>query len=762
VFARLARFLIRHRRPVLVAAGVFFVVSGALGGTVADHLSRGGFDDPRAESVTARRRLEKEFGAGLPAYVLVVTPSAGTVDDPAVADRARRLTGDLGAEPGVADAVSWWTTGAPDLRGKGNRALVVAFLTGSDDQLVRTAARLNDRYLIADDPVLTTRSAGWATMFDEVGQRVEKDLKISEAISLPIVLVLLVVIFGGLVAAGVPLGMGLLAIVGTFLVLRTLAALTEVAVYSLSIATALGLGLAIDYGLLLLSRYREEFNAGRPHEDAIVAAVTTAGRTIVFSGLTVAVSISALLVFPVAFLRSFAYAGYGVLAVAVAGALLVMPAALAALGAERVAGGRRQRRADGPGFWYRAARRVMGRAVPVTVAIVALLLVLGLPMLDATFGLTDHRMLPEGARTRQTEELIDAEFAADPGAVIPVVARTTEAGNGGGAAGRQGGDGRAAIDAYATTLSGLAGVARVEAATGTYAGGRRIAEPGPANARFTAGDATWLAVTASVEPVSTDGERLVKTIRATPSALADIGVTGPAAALVDTKHSIGGRLPLALAWMVLATFALLFLSLGSVLVSAKAVVLNFLSLTATFGAIVWIFQQGHLAGLLGFTATGTTELNSVLLLFCIAFGLSMDYEVFLLSRIMEEHHRGADNTEAVARGLDRTGPVITAAAFLMAIVFGALLVSGLTFLKQYALGLTIAVLLDAFVIRATLVPAVMQLAGDANWWAPRPLRRLHTAVGLSEVGALSVPAPPGGLSGVGVRNSEVAARTGAP
>jgi RND superfamily putative drug exporter len=375
----------------------------------------------------------------------------------------------------------------------------------------------------------------------------------------------------------------------------------------------------------------------------------------------------------------------------------------------------------------------MARAVPVTVAIVSVLLVVGLPVLDATFGLTDHRMLPEGARTRQTEELIDAEFTANAGAVIPVVART-------------GGAGRAGIDAYATALSGLAGVARVDAATGAYAAGRRIAEPTPASARFSAGAATWLAVTASVEPVSADGERLVKTIRATPSALADIGVTGPAAALVDTKHSIGHRLPWALGWMALATFALLFLSLGSVLVSAKAVVLNFLSLTATFGAVVWIFQQGHLAGLLHFTATGTTELNSVLLLFCIAFGLSMDYEVFLLSRIMEEHHRGADNTEAVARGLDRTGPVVTAAAFLMAIVFGALLISGLTFLKQYALGLTIAVLVDAFVIRATLVPAVMQLAGNANWWAPGPLRRLHTAVGLGEVGGdLSGPGPAGGL-----------------
>ncbi|MGH9037335.1 MAG: MMPL family transporter, partial [Acidimicrobiia bacterium] len=696
-------------------------------GTVADSLSRGGFDDPDAESTIARQRLEREFGAGLPGYILVVTATGGTVDDPAVVTRATRLTADLGREPGVAGAASYWTTGDPGLRSdSGDHALVVVYLTGSDDDLVRTAAALNDRYLIGDDPVLSTRAGGWAAVFDEVGHRVEKDLQLSEAIGLPIVLALLVVIFGGLVAAGLPLGLGLLAIVGTFLVLRILSEVTDVAVYSLSVATALGLGLAIDYGLLLLSRYRQEFHAGRAHEEAIVAAMATAGRTVLFSALTVAVSLSALLFFPLAFLHSFAFAGYGVLAVAVAGALLVTPAALGALGPKRVAG-RARRHPDGTGFWYRAAHRVMNRAVLVTVGIVAVLLFLGLPLLGATFGLADHRVLPENGRTRAVEELIDAEFSADAGAVIPVVAHTP-----GGVDAV-----RADVDGYAATLSVLDGVARVDAVTGTYAGGRRVGEPGPASRSFASADggSTWLAVTAGVEPVSPAGEDLVAAIRATPSPLADIGVTGPAAALVDTKDSIGELLPVVLAWMALATFVLLVRSLGSVLVAAKAVVLNFLSLTATFGIIVWVFQDGHLSGLLGFTPTGSLELNSLVLLFCIAFGLSMDYEVFLLSRIMEEHNGGAGNDEAVARGLDHTGRVVTAAAFLMAIVFAALLSSGLTFLKQYGLGLTIAVLLDAFVIRATLVPAVMKLAGNANWWAPRRLRRLHDAVGLGRVHA---------------------------
>ena len=742
MFIRLARFLIRRRRTVLGTAGVFFVVAAVFGGNVADQLGRGGFDDPDAESTLARERLERDFGAGLPAYVLVVSPAGGGVDDPKVRAKATELTRDLAGEPGVAEAISYWTTGDPSLRSAGgDKGMVVAFLTGSDDELIRTVDELNPRYRIEEDPVLTTQAGGWAAMFNEIGHEVEGDLLLAEAIALPIVLILLVVIFGGLVAAGVPLAIGVITILGTFLMLRVLHELTDVAVYALSITTALGLGLAIDYGLLLLSRYREEFHAGRSHEDAIVVSLATAGRTILVSGLTVAVSLSALLLFEPSFLRSFGYAGYGVLAVALAGALVVMPAALAALGPKRVAGRRRGRhepKVKPPGFWYHAARWVMRRAAPVTAVVVAGLVVLGLPLLDATFGLVDHRVMPGGAHARQAEELIASEFNVDAGAVIPVVARTT-------------GDARAtreAVDDYALALARLDGVARVDALSGTYMGERAVGsrsrvgpsrlESGPAAQRFAAGEATWLAVTPSVEPVSAEAEQLVKAIRATPSGLADVAVTGPSAALVDTKESIGGRLPLALGWMALATFALLFLSLGSVLVAAKAVVLNFLSLTATFGVIVWIFQDGHLAGLLDFTPTGTLELNSLLLLFCIAFGLSMDYEVFLLSRIMEEHQRGADNTEAVARGLDRTGPVVTAAAFLMAIVFLAMVSSGLTFIKQYGLGLTFAVLLDAFVIRATLVPAVMRLAGNANWWAPAPLRRLHAAVSLAE----TAPADP--------------------
>ena len=416
-------------------------------------------------------------------------------------------------------------------------------------------------------------------MFNDIGHQVEKDLQLSEAISLPIVLTLLVMIFGGVVAAGVPLGMGLLAIVGTFLVLRTLSELTEVAVYSLSVATALGLGLAIDYGLLLLSRYREEFHAGRGHEDAIVAAVATAGRTIVFSGLTVAVSHHALLLFPVAFLRSFAFAGYGVLAVAVAGALLVMPAALAALGSKRVAAGRRQRRQtagagtggadEAPGFWYRAAKRVMGRAVPVTVVIVAVLLVLGLPhprrQLRPARPPLPARGTPPPARPRSSSTPSSRRRRRRH----PVVASTHRRR-------RRPAAGHRPLRHHAFRALRRGPGRRRHRHLRRRPAPRR-ARPGRRPLRSPAGDATWLAVTAAVEPLSRRRRALVKAIRATPSPLAEVGVTGPGASLVDTKASIGRRLPYALAWMGLATFVLLFLSLGSVLVSAKAVILNFLA-----------------------------------------------------------------------------------------------------------------------------------------------------------------------------------------
>jgi RND superfamily putative drug exporter len=574
---------------------------------------------------------------------------------------------------------------------------------------------------------------GRAEVFHQVGDQVEKDLQKAESIAVPITLVLLVLVFGSVVAAGLPLAVGGLAIVGTFLVLRVLASLTQVSIFSLNLTTAMGLGLAIDYSLFIVSRYREEMRAGLEPHDAVVRSVQTAGRTVGFSAMTVAVSLAALMIFPLAFLRSFAYAGIAVVGLAAVGALVALPALLAVLGRrvdKWVLWGRTPKPV-GQGFWHRLATVVMRRPLPIAVAIVALLLVLGAPFLQVNFGLPDDRVLPTSATSREVQDQIRTKFRSEEVSPVTVVATNVAA--------TPGRDGE--IAGYAARISRLHGVGRVDTLTGSYVDGRRVAPPNAASRRFIATSATWMSVVPNVEPLSDAGERLVKAIRAAPSPF-HILVGGSSAELVDSKSSLFGRVPLAGALIGLVTFVVIFLLTGSILVPAKAVILNLLSLTATFGAMVWVFQKGHFSGLLNFTPTGLIDTTTPITMFCIAFGLSMDYEVFLLSRIKEEHDRTGDNRASVAIGLERTGRIVTAAAALLAVVFIAFATSQITFIKLLGVGLALAVLMDATLIRGTLVPAFMRLAGRANWWAPRPLRRLHERIGIREASSEPASAPP--------------------
>jgi putative drug exporter of the RND superfamily len=588
---------------------------------------------------------------------------------------------------------------------------------------------------------------GQAQVFREVGEQVEADLVRAEAIAIPVTLLLLVVVFTSAVAGMLPLAVGGFAIVGTLLLLRLLGDLTDVSIYALNLTTALGLGLAIDYSLFIVSRYREELRGGREPSDALLVTMVTAGRTVLFSAATVAVSMLALLVFPLYFLRSFGYAGIAVVALAAVGALVVLPALLAVLGRRvdrlRLPIGRRPRRsgepregavdasagAAGGGFWHRVATGVMRRPLPVAVVVVALLLLLGSPFLGVRFGLPDDRVLPAGAEGRQVADALRAGFAADESSALSLVATGTSDPT----------TRLPEIDRYAAALSRLDGVSRVDALSGSYADGRRLqgplagaADEVPAAAgRFAAADGTWLSVVPSVEPSSRAAEDLVAEVRALPDPLG-VQVTGPAAQLVDTRASLGAHLPAAAAVIAVVTFLLLFLFTGSVVIPLKALVLNLLSLTAVYGAMVFVFQDGHFADVLGFTATGTIDTSMPVLMFCIAFGLSMDYEVFLLSRIKEAHDRTGDTVAAVAVGLERSGRIVTAAAILLAIVFAAFATSRVSFLQLFGVGAALAVIVDATLIRALLVPAFMRLAGQANWWAPGPLRRLHRRVGLRE------------------------------
>jgi len=724
MFGSLASFLVRRRVVVLVVAVVGLALSGIIGGGVAENLSGGGFEDPASESVRAAEVLETEFGQADPNVVLLVTAEEG-VDDPAATDAGLALTQELGGEEGIQFSTSYWTLQAPPLASTDQtQALVLARLDDdvTEEEFDQRLGAIADEYNGSRGP-LKVALGGQAETFAQLGGTIEEDLVRAEAISIPITLVLLLFVFGSVVAALLPLAVGVLAILGTFLILQLLTGVTDVSIFALNLTTALGLGLAIDYSLFIVSRFREELALGKAVPDAVVRTVQTAGKTVAFSAGTVAISLAALLVFPMYFLRSFAYAGIGVVFVAAIGAVVVLPALLAVLGprVDKFRILRRRSAAEGTGRWHRLAMAVMRRPISIATAVTAVLLFLGAPFLGVEFGLPDDRVLPRDNPARAVAEQIRQKFTGDEASAVSIVA--AGAGDASGMTEE--------ISAYATELSTVEGVSRVDALTGSYVAGRQVADPNPTSGRFAGTEGTWLSAVPSVEPNSLEGEGLVRDIRAAQAPF-EVLVGGQSAGLLDSKSAIFGRLPLAVGLIAVVTFSLLFLMFGSLLVPAKALVLNILSLTAVFGAMVWVFQDGNLSGVLDFTSIGVLDTTTPILMFCIAFGLSMDYEVFLLSRIKEEHDRTGDNVGAVAMGLEKTGRIVTAAAALLAVVFLAFATSGVTFIKLFGLGLALAVILDATVVRATLVPALMRLAGEANWWAPRPLRRLYDRVGLSE------------------------------
>ena len=726
--------VVRYRVAVVAAALVGAAVAGWFGGDVASWLRSGGFEDPDAESARAASVLAEEFGAGNPDVVLLLTADGGSVDDPAAAADGVALAERVRATEGVGEVVTYWELGSPTpLRSTdGTQALAFVRLEGDEAERLELAGDLRHD-LAGPSGSLTVAVGGESAVFSEVNEVIEEDLVLAETIAFPITLVLLVLVFGSVVSALLPLAIGGIAIVGTFATLEVIARLTDVSIFALNFTTAMGLGLAIDYSLLIVSRYREELADGHEPFVAVRRTLRSAGRTVAFSAATVAASLVALLVFQQYFLRSFAYAGIAVVALAALGATVVLPAVLALLGhnVNRWTVRRTRHVAADDGVWGRIATTVMRRPIPIATAALVLLVALGAPFLGVRFGFPDDRVLPTSTQTRQVGDALRDGFASAESQPTTVVATGVDATRD-----------AAAIDGYAVALSGVEGVARVDAATGSYVSGIRVVPPSPSNQRFVAADATYLSVIPSVEPVSPAGEALVADIRALDAPFEGVLVGGPSAELVDGVGGLLDRLPWGLALIALITFVVLFLSFGSIVVPLKAIVLNLLSLSATFGALVWVFQDGHLSGLLGFTATGTISIAMPVLMFIVAFGLSMDYEVFLLSRVKEEYDRTGDDIRSVANGLQRTGRIVTAAAVLIAVVFAAFATGRVSFMKMFGIGMTLAVLVDAFIVRATLVPAFMRLAGRANWWAPAPLRRFHDRFGFSEHVDLDDEVPP--------------------
>ncbi|MBQ0850980.1 MMPL family transporter [Streptomyces sp. BH-SS-21] len=742
MFASLARLARRRSRLVLYLSGVLFVVAGALGGSVLQELSAGGFVDDSTESAHTAKAMDDRFGAGAPDLVLLVSDERG-VDSPAVAAAGARLTARVAREPGVEQAVSYWSLGkAEPLRGKdGQQALVMARISGDEDQVQDTFERLENRYRHTSRG-LDVRVGGHALADKEMSETTEKDLLKIEAVTFPVLLVVMLFVFRSVVAALVPLLVSGLTILSVLLVIRVLTLFTEVSALASNVATGLGLGLAIDYSLILIKRYREERDRGAGTDQALTLMLRTAGRTVLFSSVTVTLALAALLVFPFYYLRSFAYAGIPTALLAAVVSLTFLPALLkvldhriekgrlpgrrsakAAKAAARSNGGRAAgERAAEEGFWHRLAMGVMRFPLPVAGAVVALLLLLGAPFLGLRLSLPDERVLPADSQARQVGGVLRDNFRAQETQALNVVLSDTP------------GPGARRVAPYAERLSGLDGVARVDSEAGTFAGGRLVQEPSVHSARFGAEDSTYLSVVPRDQSMSEQGRELVEHLRGLPAPYA-VQVGGPAAELTDSIDSMNARLPAALAVIAVSSFVVLFLFTGSLLLPLKALVLNCLSLSATLGVLVWGFQEGHLQGVVGdFVVTDSITWTVPLLLFCLAFGLSMDYEVFLLSRIKEEYDRTGDNTASVARGLERTGSMITAAAVLISIVFLGFLISGIVYLKAIGLGLALAVLMDATLVRGLLVPAFMRLVGKGNWWAPKPLRALHARAGLRERG----------------------------
>jgi RND superfamily putative drug exporter len=728
VLERLTRLVISAPRRVLAAAALIAIAAAVFGIPVANSLPSGGFAEPSAESTKAAETLSDTFHRSNLQLVLVLT-APDHADVESIRRTAADLQHQLSQSPFVTDVLSAWTSPpaiASALISKDHRAgLIVAGIAGGDNDGQKHTAALTDK-LVHDRDGVSVKAGGMAAVYVQGNKQIEHDVLVMEAIAIPLSFLVLVWIFGGLFASMLPLLVGVIAIIGTLATLRLITFVTDVSIFALNLTVAMALALAIDYTLLIISRYREELSADTDRDSAMVRTMRTAGRTVLFSACTVALSLLTLLLFPMYFVRSFAYAGVAVVVMASLAAIVIAPAAIVLLG-ERIdsldvrrlirclVG--RQDPSPKPvieTFWYRNTQAVMRCAIPIGVAVVALLLALGAPFLDLKLGFPDDRILPTSAPARQVGDQLRNDFPFDAATAVTVVLR-------GGP-----GFGPSAIDNYAARLSRVQDVGSVSTPEGAYVNGALV---GPAVAATGIhGKIAFLTVSSSAAPLSVDSERQLDALHAigAPQGM-DVEFGGSAQMNRDTVHSTLRRTPWVLGSIAAVTLVLMFLVTGSVLLPIKAVVLNVLSLTATFGALVWVFQQGHLSGF-GTTVTGTIAEHLPVLLFCLAFGLSMDYEVFLISRIgefwRESDQTRTANAHAVALGLARTGRVITAAAMLMAISFAALIASKVAFIRIFGLGLMLAVLIDATLVRVLLVPSFMRILGRANWWAPRPLARL--------------------------------------
>lgn len=697
MFMRLGSFIVGHRKSVLITYIIAILVAGGIGSLSFSKLDSGGYSDLNSESAKAASYITDTFKVQDPVALLVIDAGSRSVDDPTVAADVASLEKEVAATKGIKRTLSYWSAGnAPSLKstdGKAAFLFIYADIENYDFDGYGAVGKIIAEKFYGEYKSLEVYAGGGAVVTDAINSKIKTDLLLAEGIAIPLTFILLAFVFGALVASAMPLVVGVGAILGSFFFTYLLTLVTDVSVFALNLITGLGLGLGIDYALLIVNRFREEMHNGKSVEESAIITVGTAGKTVFYSGLTVMVTLSALLLFPLNFLKSFGYAGVIVTLFAIFGALIPLPALLAILG-KKVDKGVTRRSGLAPkedGRWATTARLVMARPLPVVIASLAILIVMALPIANIAFAQVDSRVLPESNRAAISSAVVEDRFASFEGSPIEVILP-----NG---AGRE--DSLNSFLAQAKSIEGITRVGTLE-----YAG-----------------DDIRVQVIPGTSSRSLDAERLIKELRALekPDGLL---IGGAAADFTDSQGGIARTLPWALGWIGFAVFILIFVFTGSIILPIKAVLLNGLSLVATLGVVTWIFIEGNLKWLVGdFTVTGTLDTGSVILVAVVVFGLSMDYELFLLSRIREEHLLGKSNVEAVATGLQRSARIITAAALLLAVVFAAFISSGVTSIKMLGFGVAFAVLLDATLVRALLVPALMRLFGERNWWAPKSLRR---------------------------------------
>jgi RND superfamily putative drug exporter len=695
MFEKLGHVIVRRRKAMVILFIVTVLTAGSVGTMIFSRLDSGGYSNPNSDSYQVYNYLNKNLKIADPNVVVVVDSGNLEITDPAIVAKAQALEAEMAKAPGVTNVVSYWTTGGEKTLAATDGKAAYILVYGGGEAFTPESQEMGAYFQKNFDGKrdgLTIYSGGVGVVGNAINKKIADDLKIAEAISIPLTFILLVFVFGAMAASAMPLLVGVSAILGAFFLLYLISLFTSVSVYALNLTTGLGLGLGIDYALLIVNRFREELHRGKSVEDSIVATMASAGKTVFYSGLTVLVTLFSLTFFPLPFLKSFGYAGVSVVAIAVAGALFGLPPILAMLG-KKVDKGTVRKSAimhKDEGRWAQTARLVMKRPVAVVLVSLVILGVLAAPIKDIAFSQGDARILPASNPAAVATAIQESRFGSNIATIDIIVLDGANKEN--------------EISSYIEKVKQVNGIVSVAAP--------RVI-----------GNDIQITAYESMLPRSPEAQKLIHELRDLPSPTGTL-IGGVAADYTDTQDGISQTLPMALGWIAISVLILLFVFTGSIILPIKAVLLNAMSLAATMGALTWIFVGGHLQWLVGsFTVTGSLDTSIVILIFVVVFGLSMDYELFLLSRIREEHLLGKSNVESVALGLQRSARIITAAAVLLAVVFAAFVTSGVTSIKMMGFGVAFAVVLDATLIRALLVPALMRLLGERNWWAPKAMQR---------------------------------------